>query len=359
MLREYFAKGSSSAEPAADSKKKDEKVAKGKVVDFDDDPEPNRELTPEEIAKEKKLAMKRKLKEIATEHNGPSGGGQVTYDSLCRSLNRILMEGHTTSTMEMHDGIQIATAKGFQNAQLQNKWTFGNPQQASWETNLAMNGFSDAVSAMYSTMGRAQLTYQRMFRSGALFVGQFIMQPTPMGMQGTLFSLFQYPWVPHGCSTFVYLKGQHVQASHTSRIVRGLHVGAQITYDLNQGSTSTHYAASTTSSDKTTHWAAEIKPDTGEWRFGMSKAQWVQDVEVGAQLDVKDKRQGKVSSLSIGVRKPLIGGGSIHAVLSNFKAVKAVLELPFGLDRSQVKVQYCIQYDIPSGGAKHGLTLNL
>ena len=333
-----------------------------KKVSNDEDIVHTGEMTADENAREQKMALRKKLREVAGEHGGGAANphAAVTYDSLWRAVNKVLMEGHTSAVMEMHEGFQIHTSKNFQNAMMTNKWTFGSPQSAGWETNLTMQGFGDVIMANYSTAGRWSLQYQRPFKAGAFMVLQAALQPTPIGPQSGVFAMMQYPWAHHGTTNVSYVKNQHVNVSHCSRLVRGVHIGASMNYDLASHGTTTSYAATTTSADKKMHWAAEVKPETAEWKLGCAKSLWHSDTEVAAEIEVKETQQsGKVSLMSVGVRKPLIGGGSLHAVMSNFRRVKAVLELPFGHDRSKVNVQYCVNYDSVSGGAKHGLTVTL
>jgi hypothetical protein len=326
---------------------------------LDEDPALPTPMTPEEEEREKARLIRQKLREAVMEQ--PHASHSVTYDSLSRATNRILMEGHSSSTMEFHDGLQLCVQKQFQNTQVQSRWSFGNPQQANWESNVTMNGFNSVVSVTWSTLGRAQLMYQRMFNTGGLLVTQFMMQPTPMGNHGTLFALMQYPWVNHGCSTATFLKGQHVSLTHCSRLIRGVHVGANFNYDLNTHASTLTYAAATTSSDKNTHWVGEWKPSSGEWKLGTATSLWAHDAEVAAQIELKEGRQGMSPNLVLGIRKPLIGGGCIHSSLANFKKIKLALELPYGLDRvgSRIQVQYGVQLDVATGGLKHGLTLNI
>ena len=338
----------------------------------DEDPQLPRDLTDEEKQAEKDAAIRRKLREASRE--GPATPNNSTsYDSLFRASQRIMMEA---AGDQPSDGFQVNTSHHVQNAQLQTKFQFGggNPQMGngpSYEVDLQMNSFSDVMSVGYSTLGRWQLMYQRVFKSGALFVGQFMVQPAAAAMggpPGTLYAMLQYPWVNGGCSQMAYLRGQHVNVSHAQRLIRGLHVGANMTYDLGTKSTTMAYCASTTSHDKSRNWVAEVKPDSGEWKVAATKRDWASDTEFGVQLDYAEKRSPmggsgvKASTLSMSMRRPLIGGGTFAAVLTGFQKLKASLELPFGCERlgaNQIMLGYNTTYDVNTGALKHGLTLSI
>jgi hypothetical protein len=252
------------------------------------------------------------------------------------------------------------------NMSIASKYHLQNPQTSAWDLTLQMHGFSDFVSATFSTLNRYQLMYQRVFKSGALAVGQWMVQPGMMSAgpvpAGNFFALFEYPWRLHGSSSLTYLKGQHVSVSHTERLIRGVYIGSTMTYDLNTHNTNTTYAMQSTSADRKTIVALEAK-DTGDVKVAMVKRDWSTDSEFALELDYAERKSGaRTSLMNAGVRKNLIGGGILNVALSNFSKVRGVLELPFGLDRpglNQVRVAYNISYDLANSSVKQGLTFTV
>ena len=223
-----------------------------------------------------------------------------------------------------------------------------------------MNGFSDVIGVTYSTLSRWQLSYQRVFSTGAMFVAQLMAQSQGGMTMGTLFSMLQYPWVHGGCTQLQYVKQQQTTLSHMQKIIRGVYVGSQFSYDPNTHASSMSYAFTAHNDKKTSVWSGEMKPSSGEWKIAYLRQDWASDHEVAVQLENTEKRNGFVSLLSIGIRKVMVGGGSVSAAISGFTKLRAIVELPFGGERpgfNQVRFNYNTQYDIQSGGFKHGLTV--
>lgn len=283
----------------------------------------------------------------------------VAYDSMFRSASSLLMDGNNAETNE---GLAVNLSRNAQNTMISSKWQMGNPQTSNWEVSLQMNGFNDICAVTYSTMNRLQLMYQRMFRSGALGVAQFMQQTQGQMSMGTFFGMIQYPWVNGGCSQLQYIKQQNVTLSHMQRLIRGVYVGSSLTYDSNTHSTTASYGFCATNPTKTASFAGEVKPASGEWKLAYTRSDWASDTEFATQLEFTEKRNGKISLLSMGVKKNMVGGGMINVVLSGFSKVRAALEIPFGGERAgfnQVQLAYNVQYDIYSGGLKHGIALTV
>lgn len=325
---------------------------------LESDPIQHKELSAEERAIESQEEHKRKLRESALEKPA-NPNSMFAYDNALRGPQRILMEGHHDSA----EGLNLNVSRNVHNTMVSTKWQLGNPQASNWELSLQMQGFSDVISASYSSLSRWQLMYQKTFASGGLIVAQMMAQPQMMAMggpAGSFFGLIQYPWVTGGCSALQYVKSQQVAFSHMQRVLRGLHVGAQMTYDINTKGTSMSYAFHSQSSDRAMTWAGEVKPESGEWKVACTKADWGNDVEVCAQLEYTEKRNGLVSLMSLGLKRNLIGGGHMSAVLAGFSKIRAAFEFPFGGERTgfnQVNFGYNLQYDIASGGLKQGVTI--
>jgi hypothetical protein len=327
---------------------------------LDFDPE-NQKSSPVDPVERREEEILRKLRESAKEAP-PTPNNVVTYDSVFRTSSRILLDGNQHET---HDGLQVNVGRNAQNCMVSSKWQFGNPQSSGWDINLQMNGFSDMTSVGYSTTGRWSLMYQRVFKSHAMAVLQFMAQPQAMAMggpAGTFFGLMQYPWVTGGCSQLSYVKSQNFSLNHMQRIIRGVYAGAQMSYDPNTRGTTLSYGLSATNPAKSSSFGVEVKPHSGEWKMAFATSDWESDMELATQLEYTEKRNGKVSILSIGMRKNLIGGGVINCVLSGFSKLKANLDFPFGGSQqglNQMGMSYSLQYDLHSGGLKHGVTLNL
>lgn len=315
-------------------------------------------ISSEEATAKKEAALEKKLRDSLKE-GPPHPQSMVTYDGTFRSAQRVLMDGNMA---EQTDGLSVTMSRNVQNTMVTSKWMFGNPQMSHWEISLQMNGFSDVTSVSYNTSNRWQLMYQRMFRSGATGVMQLLSQPQGDQNAGTFFGLIQYPWVHGGCTALQYVKQQTVSVSHMQRLIRGVYVGSCLNFDPNTKGTNVSYAASATNPSKTSSLAAEVKPHSGEWKVAYSRADWGTDQEMTAQLEFTEKRNGKISLLSVGLRKQLIGGGVVNCVVSGFSKLRAVVEMPFGGDRAglnQLMMSYSLQYDIPTGGLKQGVSFVL
>lgn len=363
---------------------------------------------------------------------GPRGGpSDPTFESMDRDINKLFLDTHRGEAGEyLHEGLVVALTRQAHNMQVGTKYTMagggeggrGGPQGggSGWECSLQCHGFSDLTAATYSSLGRYSLMHQRMFRAGGVGVVQFMAQPAAAAMggpPGTVFVMVGYPWkvapehgwykgIPlvgpmvhralngsdatsesseetgdhhrhhasalfsmHGNTQLSYVKGQNVQLQHASRVLRGVFLGSQMTYDVTTKSTSTVFGVHIVSPDRTAQYYANVNPESGEWKISMLKKDWASDLEMAISLDVSEKPPmpgaGKggpkfIPSLQLGLKKGLIGGGSLSAALQSFRRLKAVWEFPLGGDKpgwNQIKVAYGIQYDIMSGSAKHGLTL--
>lgn len=350
MLTNYFTgKGAAPAEETA-APVDDSSSVRKKLLESD--PIHHKEMSPEEKRAQTQENYKRKL----SQDDKPAP--LFAYDNALRGPQRILMEGHQDSS----EGLTLNVARNVHNTMVSTKWTFGNPQAANWELSLQMQGFSDVISASYSTLSRWSLMYQKTFTAGGLVVAQLMAQPQMMqmgGPAGSFFGLVQYPLVRGGCTAVQYVKTQQVAVSHMQKILRGLHLGAQMTYDVNTKGTSMSYCFNSQTSDRSMTWAGELKPSTGEWKVACTKADWGNDVEVCAQVEYTEKRQGLVRLMSLGLKRNLIGGGHMSAVIAGFSKIRAAIEFPFGGERAgfnQVNFAYNLQYEIASGGLKHGVT---
>ena len=318
------------------------------------------EETEEQLYREKSA---RKLRESAASDSanrrGAAGPG-LTYDSLMRPASRV-MPLDPQSGIDFHEGLKLSAGRSVQNINVQSQWTMGNPQHSNWEFTMQMQGFSDVNSVSYTTDGKWTLIHQRMFRNGSFGMLQFMLNPQMGPMGNTFVAMMMYPWATHGGTTqFSYVKGQQSSLSHAARIVRGLDVGAQLTYEMMTNSTHVSYAFHSTSADKSRNWCGSYTPESGAWKLALTKFDWNSDLEVGAQLELADKRGNLVPNFSVGFRKPLIGGGLVHCIMSNFSRLKAMVELPFGGERvgmNQVKLSWLVQYDARDGGAKHGISI--
>lgn len=349
MLAQWFKKEEAKPEAA------DVKTTKKRMTL---DPEAGSHATEEEQSAAREAQFERKLRESIKE-GPPQANNLVSYDSVFRNAQRVLLEGNMA---EMTDGFQLSMSRNAQNTQITSKWLLGNPQMSHWEVSLQMNGFNDVTSVSYNTMNRWQLMYQRMFKSGALCVMQFLSQPQGGMNMGNFFGMMQYPWVQGGCTQIQYVKQQAVTLSHMQRLIRGVHVGSSLNYDLNTHATTVSYAASATNPSKTSTASAEFKPDSGEWKVAYTRADWATDQEISAQLEFSEKRSGKMSFLNIGLRKQLIGGGLVNCVLSGFSKLRAVVEIPFGCERAgfnAILLSYNVQYDLHSGALKQGMTFSV
>lgn len=346
MLMEWFRGSSDQAAVAT------EKPVKRRTLEVD--PETPLEPSPSEDIARREEAFRQKLS--ASSKEGPvSPAKLVSYDSLFRGVQGLLMEGNNA---EVQEGLTLNVARNTQNIMIGSKCTIISPQMSHWEVNLQMNGFSDIVVASYNTLNRWSLMYQRVCSTGALLLAQCMAQRQQGMTQGTVVGMLQYPWLHGGCTQVQYVKNQSFSLSHVQRIIRGVHVGSNMTWDpMTKGSSLSH-TVSVTNPTKTGCFAAEWSPSKGEWKLALTRKDWARDAEFGMQLDYAQRGQGMMSFLSFGLKKHFIGGGSMTAALSGFSVVKAAVQLPFGGDRRGLNQMHCLynaQYDIHSGALKHGL----
>lgn len=353
------ASSSGSAEAASDAAARRQQHAQ-KLRESE--PTINRDLSAEELAERRQAEMQRKLAASATGGRGQGPQG-VTFDGMFRPLNALLLDQQ--SGVEFHDGVQLNVQRSMHNAMVASKLTVGSPQAAGWEVSLQSQGFTDVNAVTYSTNGRLGLMHQRMFKSGALGVGQWSVQPTPMGPQGGFYGMLQWPWMRNGATQLSYIKGQQVNLSHAARPIRGTTVGAQLSYDMMQKQTSLTWGAAMQRNN--VNWFFQYCPDKGEWKVATSRFDWELDTEMFVQLEMAARKsqggaEDLMSMITTGIKKPFIGGAVVHATLSGFSRLKAVLELPFGGDRegmNAIALKYCIQYDAIKGAAKHGISLSV
>jgi hypothetical protein len=326
----------------------------------DQEPAINRQLTADELREQRDAALRRKL--AASAGSGGHPDRAVSFESIFRPLNALLM---TEQHSDFHDGVQLNTTRQMHNLMVASKLSVGSPQAAGWELSLQSNGFADVNAVTYTTSGRLSLMHQRMFKSGALGVAQFMAQPTPAGPQGNFFGMLQWPWMRHGSSQVNYLRGQHINLSHAAKVVRGTTVGAQMTYDMVSRSTSMTYAACI--QRKNVSWFGKWTPDKAEWQLASLRHDWELDTDIFVMVEMANRKgqsggEDLMSMVSVGLKKPFIGGSCVSACLQGFSRLKAVLELPFGGDReglNRVTLKYCIQYDAVKGAAKQGISLSL
>lgn len=351
MLSQWF--GGKAEDPKASEGAKAAKKARMSL-----DPEAASRLTDEEVQANREAAFERKLRDGIKE--GPAHpNNMVTYEAAFRNAQRVLMEGNGA---ESNEGLQLSMGRNAQNCMINSKWSLGNPQASNWEVSLQMNGFSEVTSVSYCTMNRWSLMHQRIFRTGAMGLIQAFSQPQGGMFMGNLVCLLQYPWVTGGATQLQYVKGQSLSLSHMQRVLRGFFIGSALNYDPNTHATTMSYALLAQNSKKTASVAAEIKPESGEWKVAYTRQEWSTDHEISVQLENTEKRAGLINLLSIGLRKQLIGGGVVDCVLSGFSKLRAVVEIPFGGERqgfNQTRMSYNVQYDIQSGGLKHGLSLTV
>uniref|UniRef100_A0A7S4U7V9 Uncharacterized protein n=1 Tax=Paramoeba aestuarina TaxID=180227 RepID=A0A7S4U7V9_9EUKA len=319
------------------------------------------ELSPEE--KHRNALMMKKTRLNDELNHTPKLGHHFSYDKIFRPVSKVLMENMGGDNAE---GLVVATTRQYMNMSISSKYSIHDKQDSAWELMLQMHGFSDFVSATYNSLNRYQLMYQRVFKTGAMLVGQFMVQPGMMTgtsvPAGNFFSVFEYPWGNNGCTSVSYLKGQYVTLSHTQKILRGLYIGSSATYDFPTHDTRSSYALQSTSSNKKSVCSAEVK-DNGDARIALVRKDWGSSSEIALEVDYSEGKHGfKTSSFNAGIHRDLFGKGSMSVSLLNFQKIKAVLELPFGLDRpgwNQVNAHYNMSYDIHNSGFKHGIQLHL
>ncbi|KEG13017.1 hypothetical protein DQ04_01271170 [Trypanosoma grayi] len=336
----------------ADESAAPQKPPQRKTLDLD--PETPLEPSPAEAIALREDAFRKKLAASAKE--GPASPAKlVSYDTMFRRAQRLLIEGNAS---EIQEGLTMNLSRHAQNVMISSKFALVSPQMSHWEVGLQMNGFSDIVVATYNTLSRWTLMYQRVSSTGALLLAQCMAQRQQGMTQGTVVGMLQYPWVFGGCTQLQYVKGQVLSLSHTQRIIRGVHVGSNLSWDPNTKGTALSYAASATNPAKTGMLAAEWHPSKGEWKLALTRSDWAHDAEFAMQLEYANKGESMLSLLSFGLRKQFVGGGAMSAALCGFSKLKAIVELPFGGERrgfNQLHCLYNAQYDINSGSLKHGL----
>eukprot|EP00796_Vickermania_ingenoplastis_P006168 gene6168-4446_t len=329
MLKDYL-RGSSSAPQEEEAPKK----ASSRMVVEAETP-----LNEAEAREERRRAVaEQKMAEIVEQ--GPAQPKRmVAYDSLFQHVQEILMEDGRGN--EFKEGVQINVSRRAMNAMI-------SPNMSEWEVNLQMNGFTDILAATWSTSNRYQLIYQNVSSLGSLFVAQVFAQTKGPATQGSLFTMFQYPWWFGGCSQIQYLKGQNFSLSHTQRLIRGKNV------DL-------AHALSIATHKKNTIMVGEIHPLKGTWKISAAMREWGNSSKGVAELEYKETEDGqKASALKLGFQRAFVGGANITTSLINFDAVNIDVHLPFGgsiQGLNQFKMQLKCKYDLRSGGLKHNLVL--
>ncbi|EPY27979.1 hypothetical protein STCU_01226 [Strigomonas culicis] len=344
MLREWFRGSSAEPEKAAAEKSNQRMVV---------DPEKPLE-TVESRAERRRHAFEKKLAETAKE-GPPSPNHLVAYDSLFRRAQTVLLEGNNN---EVQQGITLNVGRNVQNTMISSKWSFVNPQQSAWELSLQMNGFTDIIGASWSTLKRYQLMYQRSSSTGAMLVTQFMAQKQQGMCQGMLFGMLQYPWVSGGCTQVQYVKDQSFGLSHVQRLIRGVHVGSNLTVDPTTHASTLSYAASFMNPKKDSGFMAEITPSKGTWKVAATHFLWSQNMDNAIELEYKEGREGMATSLNVGCRKNYVGGAQLLAALKGFHTLKVNLTLPFGgtlPGMNQLRVLFDCEYDVHTGGLKQGL----
>lgn len=336
---------------------------------LNEDPELNKELTDEERQMERDRAIRKKLQQSA---KGAGGRHGPTADSIFGPVTRIMLNDNESAEL-FQDGISVAVSKRGQTSMINSKFNFGSPQAAGWELELMTNGFSDMTQVSYASQGRWGLMHQRQFKSGGMMVTQMMLQPQAAMMgapPGGFVFVLRYPWFSGGTTQLQFVRSQQVELSHCTRLYRGLTVSATMSYDLTTNGSKLTYQCHSNDDQRKAQWFGKYVPSSGDWCVALTKRDWATDVDMGIQIEAMEKRGQpgvKIPNLTIGVKKPLIGGGQIGASLSGFQRLKAILELPFGagfvgapkqMAINQARVTYAVMYDIKSGGAKHGLNVS-
>lgn len=347
MLREWL-RGTPSEEVA---KPDDAKPVMRMVVDA----EQPLESCADERAKQRE-AFEKKLKESAVEKPA-AAQGMLSYETLFRNSQGVMLEG---SMNEVQEGININIARNVQNTMLSSKWTLATPQTSNWEITAQMNGFNDIIAASWSTLNRYQLLYQRMPLNGALIVAQFMAQKQRGMVQGNVFGMMQYPWLFGGCTQVQYIKDQSFSVSHLQRLVRGLHVGSNLTLNPATRSSTLSHVLSFITPNKDASFLCELTPAKGSWRLVATAHDWGQNMDAAMQLEYNEGQEGMASLLSFGCRKKFIGGAQLTTAISAFNQLRASLSLPFGGEVpgvNQLALQINCQYDVHSGKLRQGLSL--
>lgn len=347
MLKDWLR--GSSAPADADAGKADTKKPARMQVDTETPID-----TPESLSAQRREAFQKKLAETAAE-GLPSPNKLVTYDSLFRRVQTILLDGNNN---EVQEGLTLNISRNAQNTMVASKWNLSTPQTSHWEINLQMNGFSDVVAASWNTLNRYQLMYQRMSSTGAMLVTQFMAQKQQGMCQGTVFGLFQYPWVNGGCTQVQYVKDQSFSMSHVQRIIRGVHVGSNLTIDPTTHESSISHALSLMTPRKDAGLMAEFTPSKGTWKLAATGFGWQDNMDLAAQVEYKEGRESMVSTISFGVRKAYVGGAQLAASLAGFNKLRINLDLPFGGEHrgmNQFHMLLNCQYGVHDGTFKQGL----
>lgn len=303
-------------------------------------------------------AYQKKLSESLRE-GPPSPGKTLTYDGIFRKVQGILLEGNASGDDAL-EGITINVARNAQNTMVSTKWALINPQQSHWEINLQANGFSDVVAASWSTLNRYMLMYQRYSSTGALILTQFMAQKQGGMTQGNVFAMMQYPWRFGGCTQVQYVKGQAFGISHVQRLIRGVHVGTNLSVEVPTHSSSLSHAVSIATPKKDVSFMAEVTPSNGTWKLAATAFDWVANTDVAMELECKGDCGEMKSVLNVGCRRSFVGGARLTTSLLGFNTAKANLELPFGGEvpgMNQLRLALNCAYDIHSGAMKQGLVI--
>lgn len=312
----------------------------------------------EQIKQERRrTAAEKKLSELV-ENGSPRPRKMTSYDSLFEPAQDLLLSGHAH---EVFDGVQVKLSRHAQNAMVSSKWMLGKPNASEWELNVQMNGFTDIIAASWSTSNRYQLMYQNVSPTGALFVGQAFSQTKGPSVQGSIFAMLQYPWAFGGCSQVQYLKGQNFTLSHTQRLLRGVHFGSNLVISsaAPDNNAVLSHAISVATPRKDVVFMGEVIPSKGEWKVAAVAKDWAMNTRGVAELSYKESEEGrKASMLKFGLQRSFVGGANITTALINFASVNIDAVLPFGVGlqgASQFKFQVKCNYDLHTGGLKHGL----
>ncbi|KPA86606.1 putative mitochondrial hypothetical protein [Leptomonas pyrrhocoris] len=345
MLKEWLRGSSSEAEKPAEEKK----PAGRMVVDAERPLE-----THENSLSKRREAFEKKLAESARE-GPPHPNKTLAYDTIFRKPQSLLLEGNNN---EVQEGITVNVARNAQNTMVSTKWSLVNPQMSNWEVNLQMNGFADIIAASWNTLNRYQLTYQRVSSVGAMLVTQFMAQKQGGMTQGTVFAMLQYPWRCGGCTQVQYVKDQSFSMSHTQRLIRGVHIGTNLTVEPQTHGSYLSHAISLTTPKKDAGFMAECTPSKGTWKVAATAFDWAMNMDAAIELEYKESREGMRSALNVGCRKGFVGGAELTSSLLGFNMAKVNLELPFGGETqgaNQFRLGFNCQYDIHAGALKQGL----
>lgn len=345
MLKQWLRGSSSETEKPAEEKKTVGRM----VVDAEKPLE-----TRESSASKRREAYEKKLAESA--RGGPLHPSQtVAYDSIFRRPQSLLLEGNNN---EVQEGVTLNIGRGAQNTMISTKWNLSSPQTSNWEVNLQMNGFSDAIGASWNTLNRYQLFYQRVSSAGAMLVTQFMAQKQGGMTGGTFFAMLQYPWRFGGCTQLQYIKDQSFSMSHTQRLIRGVHLGTNLTVDPQTHGSSLSHAISFTTPTKANSLMAECTPSEGTWKIATTGFSWETNLHLAAEVEYKKTRDGMRSVLNFGCKKSFVGGAELTSSLLGFNTAKVNLELPFGGEvrgPNQFRVGLNCEYDVHNGSLKQGL----